>query len=392
MGRAWKELNMDNLRHNCEVICKLLPENCQLMPALKANAYGHGAVEVARELNAMGLSAFCVATLHEGVELRKNGIKGEILILGYTHPNEFYLLRKHRLTQTVLDSEYAKAINSYRHKIHVHIGIDTGMHRLGECSENIDNILEMFKCENLVVDGMFTHLCASDSMEKPFAEYTNAQILLFYGVVNEIKAQGIKCPKLHIQSSYGVMNYPELKCDYARVGIALYGLMSTQEDTEKCNLALRPVLSVKSRVSAVKNLAAGEFAGYGMEFEAPCDMKIAVLSIGYADGIPRSLSCGKGSVLIAGKKAPIIGRICMDQMSVDVTDIPFIRQNDIADIIGKSGNDVITAGDIAKQAGTISNEILSRLGGRLSLACKNKKNKYWTKLIYSVRIKIGAIL
>jgi len=373
-GRAWIELNMDNLRHNYEGLCGLLPDNCRLMPAIKANAYGHGAVAVARELNAMDVKAFCVATLHEGMELRKNGIKGEILILGYTHPNEFYLLRKHRLTQTVLDNDYAKALNGYGHRIHVHIGIDTGMHRLGERCENIDNIIMMFKYKNLVVDGMFTHLCASDSMEKPFAEYTNAQILLFYGVVNAIKAQGIKCPKLHIQSSYGVMNYPELKCDYARVGIALYGLMSTQEDTEKCNLALRPVLSVKARVSAVKNLTAGEFAGYGMEFEAPCDMKIAVLSIGYADGIPRSLSCGRGSVLVAGKKAPIIGRICMDQMSVDVTDIQNIKQNDIAVIIGKSGNAEISVGDIANKVGTISNEILSRLGGRLNLVCKNKKN------------------
>jgi serine/alanine racemase len=374
MGRAWKELNMENLRNNCEVLRRLLPENCQLMPALKANAYGHGAVSVARELNAMDVKAFCVATLHEGVELRKNGIKGEILILGYTHPDDFYLLRKYRLTQTVLDIECAQALNSYGHIIHVHIGIDTGMHRLGERCENIDNIIDMFKCENLIVDGMFTHLCASDSMEKPFAEYTNAQIFLFFRVVKRIKEEGIVCPKLHIQSSYGIFNYPDLKCDYARVGIALYGLLSSQEDTKKCVADLRPVLSVKARVSVVKNLSAGEFVGYGMEFAAPSDMKIAVLSIGYADGIPRNLSCGKGSVLIAGKRAPIIGRICMDQMSVDVTDIPNIKQNDVAVIIGKSGDAEILVGDIANQAGTISNEILSRLGSRLNLVCRNKIN------------------
>ena len=367
MGRAWIELDMDNLRHNCVVLRGLLPENCRLMPAIKANAYGHGAVAVARELNAVGVNAFCVATLHEGVELRKNGITGEILILGYTHPSEFHLLRKHHLTQTVLDNEYAKALNNYGHRIHVHIGIDTGMHRLGERCENINYIIEIFKCKNLVIDGMYTHLCASDSMEKPYAEYTKAQILLFYGVAKKIKEEGFKCPKLHIQSSYGVFNYPELICDYARVGIALYGLMSSQEDTERCSADLRPVLSVKARVSAVKNLATGEFAGYGMDFEAPCDMKIAVLSIGYADGIPRNLSCGKGSVLIGGRKAAVIGRICMDQMSVDVTDIPFVMQNDIAVIIGKSENDEISVGNVADQAGTIANEILSRLSTRLNL-------------------------
>ena len=371
-GRAWVELNMDNLRHNCELIRGLLPENCRLMAALKANAYGHGAVAIARELNAMDVNAFCVASLCEGIELRKNGIKGEILILGYTHPDEFFLLKKHRLTQTVLDNEYARALNGYGHKLHVHIGIDTGMHRLGERCENIDSIIEIFRCKNLVIDGMFTHLCASDIRETPFQEYTNGQILLFDSVVNAIKARGIKCPKVHMQSSYGLLNYPELSYDYARVGIALYGMLSTQEDTDKCDADFRPVLSVKARVSTVKNLAAGEFAGYGMAFEAPKDLKIAVLSIGYADGVPRNLSCGKGCVLLAGKRAPIIGRICMDQMTVDVSDIPDVKPNDVAVIIGQSENEVITVGDIASQASTISNEILSRLGGRLGRVCRNK--------------------
>lgn len=370
--RAWIELDMGKLRHNCEVLRKLLPEKCRLMPAVKANAYGHGAVLVARELNAMGVKDFCVATVTEGVELRKKGIKGGILILGYTHPECFLLLKKYHLTQTVLDNEYAKTLDSYGCKMHVHIGIDTGMHRLGERCENINNIIAMFKYKNLVIDGMFTHLCASDSMEQLFSEYTNSQIMLFYSVVNRIKEEGFKCPKLHIQSSYGVMNYPELKCDYARVGIALYGVLSTKEHTEKCSTELRPVLSVKARVSAIKNLTAGEFVGYGLAFSAPCNMKIAILSIGYADGIPRSLSCGTGSVLIAGRKAPIIGRICMDQMSVDVTDIPSVRQNDVAVIIGESGESKITLGEVAEQADTISNEILSRLGGRLNRVCENK--------------------
>ncbi len=370
--RAWIELDMGNLRHNCEALRKLMPEKCRLMPAVKANAYGHGAVPVARELNAIGVKDFCVATVKEGVALRKNGIKGRILILGYSHPECFLLLKKHRLTQTVLDNEYAKILNDYGSLIHVHIGIDTGMHRLGERCENIENIIEIFKYKNLVIDGMFTHLCAADSMEQSFSEYTNAQIMLFYSVVNRIEAEGLKCPKLHIQSSYGVMNYPELKCDYARVGIALYGLLSTKEDTEKCSADLRPVLSVKARISVVKNLSAGEFVGYGMAFSAPCDMTIAILSIGYADGIPRSLSCGRGSVLIAGRKVPIVGRICMDQMSVDVTGILNVRQNDVAIIIGEYGEEQITIGEVAEQSNTISNEILSRLGGRLNRVFKNK--------------------
>jgi len=363
--RAWIELNMNHLRHNCECLRRLLPENCLLMPAVKANAYGHGAGPIARALSTMGVNAFCVATLQEGILLRKSGIKGVVLILGYTHPNEFRLLKKYHLTQTVLDNAYAEALDRSGHKIHVHIAVDTGMHRLGERCENIDSIMEMFSYKHLVVDGLYTHLCASDALDKPHADYTKAQILLFYSVVKKIEDAGIKCPKLHIQSSYGVLHYPELKCDYARVGIALYGLLSTQEDTENCPVDLRPVLSLKARISAVKYLKEGESAGYGMAFTAPCDMKIAVLSIGYADGVPRTLSCGRGSVLIAGKRAPIIGRICMDQMSVDVTDIPNVERSDIAVIIGQSGNAEISVGDIAEQAGTISNEILSRMGGRL---------------------------
>ena len=368
-GRAWIELDMENLRHNCEVLQKLLPDGCHLMPALKANAYGHGAVLIARELNAIGIRAFCVASLEEGVMLRRNGIKGDILILGYTYPEDFYLLRKYRLTQTVLDTEYAELLNSCGYKIHVHIAIDTGMHRLGERCDNTYGIIGIFKCKNLVIDGMYTHLCAADSTDERGTDYTNMQIVAFYEVVRLIKAEGIKCPMLHIQSSYGIINYPNLKCDYARIGIAIYGLLSRRSDTENCSIDLRPVLSVKARVSATKKLSAGESAGYGLQYTAPCDMKIAVISIGYADGIPRALSCGKGSILIDGEKAPIIGRICMDQLTVDVTDIPSVKRDDIAMIIGKSRNSQIAACELAEEADTITNEILSRLGERLTRVC-----------------------
>ena len=368
-GRAWIELDMDNLRHNCEVLQKLLPDGCSLMPALKANAYGHGAVLIARELNAVGIRDFCVATLQEGITLRRNGIKGVILILGYTHYEDFYLLSKYRLTQTVLDAGYAEQLNSCGYKIHVHIALDTGMHRLGERCDNKDGILGIFNCKNLIIDGMYTHLCAADLTDRRGTDYTNMQIEAFYEVVNLLKAKGIKCPKLHIQSSYGVINYPDLKCDYARIGIALYGLLSSRTDTENCSIDLRPVLSVKARVSAIKELTAGEPAGYGLQFTATRDMKLAVISIGYADGIPRELSCGKGCVLIEGEKAPIIGRICMDQISVDVTDIPSAKRDDIAVIIGQSGGSRITACELAEEADTITNEILSRLGERLVRVC-----------------------
>lgn len=364
-GRAWAEVNMGNLRHNYNVLKQRLPKSCKVMPVLKANAYGHGALAVALELEAAGADAFCVATVREGVELRKGGVKSEILILGYTHPRDFGLLWEYGLSQTAIDARYAKILDSFGKKTHVHIGVDTGMHRLGERCENIENILEILRCENLVIDGIYTHLCAADSTENPYADYTEAQIEAFYEVVEKIRAEGFRCPRIHIQSSYGAINYPGLNCDYARIGIAIYGLLSTQEDTDELGNELKPVLSLKARVSSIKELKAGESTGYGMRFVATRDMKIAVLSIGYADGVPRSLSCGRGSVIISNRKVPIIGLICMDQMTVDVTEIPNVQQNDIAVIIGKSGNEEIKAGEIAKQADTITNEILSRLGGRL---------------------------
>lgn len=238
------------------------------------------------------------------------------------------------------------------------------MHRLGERCENIEEICRIFEMSNLIVDGVFTHLSADDSVKGQEKIFTDAQAARFYGVLDELKARGIKCPKVHMQASYGVLNYPELAGDYARVGIALYGVLSTKEDTREWSRMLCPVMSLKTRVAAVKEIYAGETAGYGLSFVAEHDMKIAVLAIGYADGLPRSLSNGKGAVLIDGKRAPIVGTVCMDQLLVDVSDIPDVKPGDIAVVIGKSGNLEITVCDVAEQAGTITNEILSRMGER----------------------------
>ena len=365
MGRAWIELDMNNLRHNINVVRGLVADGCGLMAVVKADAYGHGAVEIARELNANGIHAFCVASVLEGVELRRHGTKGEILIMGYTHPKQFCLLEGYRLTQAVIDCGYAKALDSYGRKLTVHIKVDTGMHRLGEGSENIGGILRIFQYKNLVINGIYTHLCTVDSDGQADKDFAQMQIDRFCRVLSKIEKQGFTLPKAHVQNSYGILNRPDLSFDYARVGVAFYGMLYTRSDTVRYNAGLRPVLSVKVRVCAVKTLAAGEAVGYGLAFRAPHATRIAVLSIGYADGIPRCLSCGIGHVLVNGQKAPVVGRICMDQMMVDVTGIEGVRQGDIAVIIGRSGKAEITACDIAEQAGTVSTEVLSRLGPRL---------------------------
>ncbi len=364
-GRAWIELNSQNLRHNVNQLYNLLPSGCQLMPAVKANAYGHGAVLVSKELNSFGVHCFCVATVLEGVELRRNGIKGDILVLGYTCSKQFFLLNKYHLIQTVIDYPYAEILNAYGKKIKVHLKIDTGMHRLGERSEKFDDICNIFKCKNLLIEGAYTHLCASDNTRPQEKAFTMKQATTFFEVISRLKECGYNCPKIHLQASCGLLNYPELSGDYARIGIALYGVLSNREDMLNRTIDLRPVLSVKARVASVKDLFKGENAGYGLQYTANRDRKIAVLAIGYADGLPRSLSCGNGKVLINGYEAPIAGRICMDQTLVDISDFPNVMSGDIAVVIGKSGNSEITAYDLAEQTKTITNELLSRLGARL---------------------------
>ncbi len=364
-ARAWIEVDKEALRQNVAALKALLPENCQLMPAVKADAYGHGAVLIARELNRIGIYAFCVACVAEGVSLRKNGIKGEILVLGYTHPREFELLHRYCLTQTVVDYDYAQLLNQCEKKVRVHVGIDTGMHRLGERSDHEERLAEICRMEHLDIQGAFTHLCADDTNNPKDVEFTQKQAKEFYRIVKKWKEQGFSCPKVHLLASYGVLNYPQLAGDYARVGIALYGVRSAKTDYDRSGIRLFPVLSLKARVASVRELGPGEAAGYGLAFVAQSSMRIATLAIGYGDGLPRALSCGGGSVLIHGKRARILGRICMDQTLVDVTDIPEAAAGDIAVLIGTSGEEEITAYELAEAGDTITNEILSRLGGRL---------------------------
>lgn len=387
--RAWIEVDSAALAGNVEFLRSRIPESCRLMPAVKAEAYGHGAVIIARQLNRLNVNAFCVACLSEGLTLRKAGVKGKILILGYTSPDDFPLLGRYLLTQAVIDYHYAQALNRYGKPIHVHIAIDTGMHRLGIRCENMEEITSVYKMKNLIIDGLFTHLSASDSLRPEDLNFTKGQVQAFYQVVDILRSQGYPCRGLHLLASYGILNLltskersrkysrraadgrgifnnAELAGDYVRPGIALYGVLETETDSILWRDHLKPVLSLKAKVVSVRNLYAGEAAGYGLAFTAKHDMKIATLSIGYADGVPRELSYGIGSVLINGASAPIIGRICMDQTLVDVSNIPRIQPGCVAVLIGKSGSLEITAGRVADQCGTITNEILSRLGARLN--------------------------
>lgn len=362
--RAWIDVNLGNLAHNVKVISDMLPEGCKFMAVVKANAYGHGSTVVSRYLNGLGVDSFAVATLEEGIELRANGVEGLILILGYTASSDFKELYKYKLTQTVVDYNYAKELNSFGKPILVHIKLDTGMNRLGERYDNIENLEKIFKLKNLRITGTFSHLCVADSKEERDIEFTKQQIDRFMSTIDALKEKGLNPGKLHLQSSYGIINYPDLKMDYARIGIILYGAMSDISDIDQ-SLNLKPVLQIKATIASIKEVEPGDTVGYGRTFEVRKNMRIADVTIGYADGLPRNVAEHNGYVLINGHKAAILGRICMDQMVVDVTDIKDAHQGDTVVIIGSSNDEVISVEDIASEAQTITNELLSRLGDRL---------------------------
>lgn len=368
--RAYLEIDLKNLEHNVRVLKNAMPPHCELMAVAKAECYGHGMYGTTVYLNQIGVSAFAVATIDEGIRLRKYGISGEILIMGYTSPMRAKELCKYKLTQTLIDYEYSLRLDEQGYKVTAHIKVDTGMHRLGFDADDTKEIVTAFSLKNIEITGIFTHLCSADSRAEEDVDFTRKQIGKFYNSLDNLRKSGIRIPKVHIQSSYGLLNYPEIKSDYVRAGIALYGVLSSPNDETKLKLDLRPVLSLKARVVLLRKIRKGETVGYSRAFTASRDSLIAILPIGYADGFPRNLSCGKSIVLICGQKAPIIGKICMDQLAVDVTDISNIKIGSIATLIGKDENDEISAPTVAENSESITNELLSRMGRRLNIIYK----------------------
>ena len=369
--RSWIEIDFNNLKHNVITLQKAMPEDCQLMAVVKAEAYGHNAFEISSYINQMGVRAFAVSTIEEAISLRNYGVQGDILIMGYTCPTRAKELKKYKLTQTLIGYDYAVSLSKEGYKIKSHIKIDTGMNRLGFNADDAENISEIYNTKQLGVCGIYTHLCAPDSQNPDDIKFTHYQIDSFYNLINRLTENAINPGKIHIQSSYGLLNYPELQCNYIRAGIALYGVSSSPNDKTKLQLDLLPVLSLKSQIVLIKKVNNGESVGYGREFVSNKDRTIAIIPIGYADGLPRNLSCGKGSVLIHGEKVPIIGKICMDQLVIDITHVTQSSVGDIVTLIGKDQGQELTTPVIADQSDSISNEILSRMGNRLKVITRN---------------------
>ena len=365
-SRAWRETDLSALAHNARKIQSALAPGCRLMAVVKANAYGHGALPVARRLETMGINSFAVACLEEGIALRRSGIQGTILILGYTLPGLTPQLHRWKLTQTVADAAHGQALAGCQLPLSVHLALDTGMHRLGIPAEDHNALRRLYELPGLHVEGVFSHLCVSDSLSPEDVAFTRLQLDRFYGAIQWLKAHRLEPGDTHIQASYGIWNLPPQPCSLARAGIALYGVCSDDSPTAR-TLDLKPVLSLRARVTCVRTLAPSEGAGYGLAFRADQPRQLAVVAIGYADGLPRSLPQQGGEVLLHGMRCPMVGRMCMDQLLVDVTGLPCVTPGDTATLIGADGQQQIRAEDVARQCGTITNEILSRLGARLPI-------------------------
>ncbi len=365
-SRAWVEVDSATLLDNARRLEEFMPESTHLMAVLKADAYGHGAVRSALELNRIGVNAFAVACCAEGVELRRAGVRGLILILGYTDVNEWRTLARYRLTQCGVDAAYVHELSAAaKRTVSVHLKVDTGMHRLGESWEHVDDIAGCYSLPHVRVTGMFTHLCVSDSLSEGDVGFSNTQLERFFSLAGELERRGINPGELHTQSSYGIVNYPDRRCAYGRAGVALYGVKSDEHDGVKAWPELAPALSLKARIGLVREVPAGDSVGYGREFVSERPSKLAVLPIGYGDGVFRCAMHGGAEALVRGVRCPIVARICMDQLCLDVTDVPGVTRGDVATFIGRDGAGQISCEEFAARCGTITNEVLSRLGKRL---------------------------
>ena len=364
--RAWIEIDLDNLVNNISEIKKIISPKTKIMAVVKANAYGHGALLIARKLSEIGITDFAVATLEEGIYLRKNNIQGNILILGFTNFDHLEYVIKYDLIQTIIDYDYSERIKELNldEKLKCHIKINAGMNRLGEKYNHLDKLYKIYENEKLNILGTFSHLCVADSNTKENIDFTNRQIELFNETIKRIKTKGFDTGKVHLQSSYGVINYTGLDYDYVRVGILMYGINSSYESYQLTHLNLKPVLSLKARITSVKEINKNDSVSYGRTYIATENRKIASVSIGYADGIPRNLSNQNMQVKINESYGTVIGRICMDQLLIDISDISNVKVGDIITIIGEDKN--ITAEQVADKADTITNELLCRLGDRLA--------------------------
>lgn len=335
------------------------------LAVIKADGYGHGALEIAKKLKGL-VTDFGVATVAEAVELRQGGVTEPILILGYTSPREYALALEYDITMTQDDAEQLRTLAAFAaqqgKRAKCHIKINTGMNRLGfePTPEHAKEIAQLAKLPGLYLEGLFSHFACADEMDPAFTKMQKAR---FDAFVELLEAQGCHIPVKHLCNSAGVMSHRDCRYDAVRLGIITYGMYPSDEMNKRLFM-LRPALSWYAHVIHVRDLAPGEGVSYGAAYVAEKPMRIAVVSVGYADGYPRALS-NQGKVLIRGQYAPIIGRICMDQMMVDVSHIEGVCVEDVVTLVGKDGSASICVEELAAMAGSFHYEFVCGIGKRV---------------------------
>ena len=366
-SRVYARVDLDAVASNMQQMKHNLHPETQIMAVIKADGYGHGAVQIAQMLeNVDYIWGFAVATLDEAVVLKSEGIQKPVLVLGCVFPDQYMEMLKYGIRMNVYTEEMADAISQIAARegktAYMHIKLDTGMGRLGfEVNEDaVDSICRISKMKNVCMEGIFTHFAKADETDKAFTE---KQIKDFLKMTEKLKEQNVVFQYEHCANSAAIIDVPDANFDLVRAGISIYGLYPSEE-VLKQNVKLKPALALKSHVAYVKGIEAGVPISYGGTFVSEKQMTIATIPVGYADGYPRNLS-NVGYVLIRGKKAPIIGRVCMDQFMVDVTDIDGVCFGDTVTLIGKDGNEEITVEDLSTLSGRFNYEFICDLGKRI---------------------------
>ncbi|MBE7029200.1 MAG: alanine racemase [Ruminococcaceae bacterium] len=367
-ARTWVEIDLDVFCNNLKLIRQHIGKEVNLLAVIKADGYGHGAVELAKVCEKNDVDVLAVACVDEGIILRKAGILKPILILSYIDDLQIEDMISYDLTPTVFDFEFAKAVNDMALKqnknVKVHIKLDTGMTRLGfqtyDISETVNEILKINQLSNIIVDGIFTHYADSDNLD---LSYCDLQFEKYMSVLDTLKQKGLDIPVKHTCNSAGVMSSSNKYLNMVRCGIMIYGYYPEPHLREKLP-GLKPPLSWKAKISQIRELYEDTTVSYARKGKGKKGDKLGVICVGYADGYSRKLS-DDFYVLVNGKKANVVGRVCMDQIIVDLTQIPDVKKGDTATLIGTDGNLSITADDFANKLDTISYEILCDIGKRV---------------------------
>ena len=366
-SRVYAKIDLDAIAYNMEQMKQNIRPETKVMAVIKADGYGHGAVQIAEMMERWNyIWGFAVATLDEAVVLRTEGIQKPILVLGCVFPDQYMEMLKHEIRMNIYTEEMAESISRMAARegktAYMHIKLDTGMSRLGFGinEQSVETIKRISKMPNVNMEGIFTHFTKADEKVKSF---TKKQIQEFVWMRERLKEKNVRFAYEHCSNSAGIIDVPEANFDIVRAGISTYGLYPSEE-VDKTNVKLKPALALKSHVAFVKEIESGTPVSYGGTFVAKEKMKIATIPVGYADGYPRSLS-NKGYVLIRGKKAPILGRVCMDQFMVDVTQIEGVSFGDKVTMIGKDGNEILPVEVLSELSGRFNYEFVCDLGKRI---------------------------